>query len=83
MIAMYPKIEIDHAKCTIPFDCKKCLQICPQAVFDVRPMKMTRLVETNKKEPGAYKVFALYRDKCTACNECVEVCPVDALKVTC
>jgi ferredoxin len=80
---MYPKIEIDHAKCTIPFDCKKCLQKCPQAVFDVRPMKMTRLVETNKKEPGAYKVFALFRDKCTACNECVEICPVDALKVTC
>ena len=28
-----PKIETDHAKCTVPFWCKKCLQSCPQLVF--------------------------------------------------
>lgn len=80
---MYPKIEIDRSKCTVPFDCKRCLQICPQAVFDVRPIKMTRLVETDRKEPGAYQLFALYRDKCTGCDQCVVVCPVDALRVIC
>ncbi len=82
MSKMYPKIEIDHAKCTTPFDCKKCLQICPQAVFDVQPVKMVRLAETNKKEPGAYKLLFFYRDKCTACNMCLEVCPVEALTLT-
>ena len=83
VIKMYPKIEIDKSKCTVPFDCKKCLQICPQAIFDVRAMKMVRLVETDKKDPGAYELFALYRDKCTACDQCVEVCPENALRVTC
>ena len=82
MSEMYPKIEIDYTKCTTPFDCKKCLQICPQAVFDVNPVKMVRLRETDKKEPGAYKLHALYRDKCTGCNKCVEVCPQDALTIT-
>ncbi len=79
VIAMYPKIEIDQAKCTVPFLCKKCLHICPQAVFDVTPVKMVRLAETDPGEDGSYKLIALYRDKCTACNECVEVCPVGAI----
>ena len=79
---MYAKIEIDHSKCTTPFDCKKCLQICPQAVFDVRAMKMVRGMETDKKEPGAYKLLAWYRDKCTGCNDCIQVCPVGAITIT-
>ena len=83
MIKMYAKIKIDKSKCTVPFDCKKCLQICPQAIFDVRPMKMVRLAETDKKEPGAYELFPTYRDKCPACEQCVEVCPVDALTIIC
>lgn len=81
-MATYPKIHINWDKCLIPMDCKKCLQICPQAIFDVRPMKMVRLRETDKKEPGAFKLFAYYRDKCTACNDCVRVCPVNALTIT-
>ncbi len=80
---MHPKIEIDRTKCTFPFDCKKCLQICPQAVFSVTNVKMVRLRETDKKEPGAYRLSALYRDKCTGCNKCVEACPIDAITITC
>jgi len=78
---MYPKIEIDNNKCTVPFLCKKCLQICPQGIFDVNPMKMLRLAETDPREPGAYRLSIIYRDKCTACNKCVDICPVDALKI--
>ena len=33
---MYPKITIDYDKCRTPFDCARCLQICPQAVFDLK-----------------------------------------------
>ena len=78
----FPIIDIDYEKCTVPFDCKKCLQICPQAVFEVYPIKQEKYKETDPKEPGAYKLVPSYRRKCTVCDQCIEVCPVDALKIT-
>jgi len=78
----YPKIEIDHSKCTTPFDCKKCLRACPQACFEVHPVKVEKFKETDKKEPGAYRIEAFYLDKCTVCNDCVNVCPVNAITIT-
>ena len=77
-----PKISIDLTRCTTPFDCKKCLQACPQGVFWVLPAKNVKFQETDQKEPGAWKLVHQYRALCTACNQCVEVCPVDALVVT-
>jgi len=78
----YPKIEIDATKCTTPFDCKKCLVACPQAIFQVQPVKIEKFKETNKKEPGTYVLTAFYRDKCVVCEDCIKVCPVDAIKIT-
>lgn len=76
-----PKIEIDHSKCTTPFDCKKCLMVCAPAVLGAQLMKMKRGEETDKKEPGAYKLQVFYRDRCTGCMDCVNACPVGALSV--
>ncbi|MBI4303060.1 MAG: 4Fe-4S binding protein [Chloroflexi bacterium] len=77
-----PKIAIDYQRCTVPFDCKKCLQACPEGVFWVVPAKNVKFQETDAKEPGAWRLFARYRALCTACNKCLEVCPVDALTIT-
>jgi len=77
-----PKITIDHSKCQTPFDCKKCLQNCPQVVFYVEAVKVERGKETDAKEPGAFKVEAPFRFACSGCNKCVEVCPVDAITIT-
>ncbi len=77
----YPEIEIDFQKCQTPFACKRCLQGCPQAVFQVRAVKVERGRETDPQEPGAYRLFAPYRDKCTGCNLCLELCPVEALSI--
>ena len=77
-----PKISIDHAKCTTPFDCKKCLQYCPQGVFWVLPVKNVKFQETDPKEPGAWKLSVQYRLLCTDCGKCREVCPVDAITIT-
>jgi len=79
---LLPKIEIDESKCLTPFACKKCLQACPQAVFVVGPRTVLRFEETNPHEPGSYHLFAVYRDKCVVCNECVKVCPKGAIKIT-
>ncbi len=76
-----PTIKIDHQRCTTPFACKRCLQICPTAVFTVHETKMVRMEETDKYEPGTYRLRVAFRDKCSACMRCVEACPEDALTV--
>ena len=82
MIPVNPVITIDRERCTTPFDCKRCLRVCPPAVFAVYAAKMIRGMELDKKEPGNYLLVPAYRDKCTACMKCVEVCPVDAITLT-
>jgi ferredoxin len=51
-------------------------------VFAVEAVKVERGKETDPEEPGAYKLWAPYRDKCIMCNDCLEVCPVSALAIT-
>ncbi len=76
-----PKIEIDYAKCTNPMLCKKCLQVCPTAVFEIQTLKMERMRETDPRDPEAFRLDVFYRDRCTACNDCVTVCPVEAITI--
>jgi formate hydrogenlyase subunit 6/NADH:ubiquinone oxidoreductase subunit I len=77
----YQHILIDYEKCMTPYACKKCLQICPQAVFAVVAVKMEKYKETDENEPGAFKLTVGYGDKCIVCDQCVDICPVKALKV--
>lgn len=75
---MFPKIEIDHKLCVTPYQCKICLQICPQAVFAVMPTKIERFRET---DPEDYEVVPVFRDKCIVCMDCIKACPQGAIKV--
>ena len=83
MTRRFPKITIDAEKCTVPFLCKKCLEVCPQGVLWVERVmaKEQRLREVDPRIPGNYELSYTRRDKCTACNKCVEICPVGAIKV--
>lgn len=76
------RVEINYSRCTTPFNCKKCIQLCPQAVFMVGPVKIERGRQTDKTEPGSYKAEAYFPDKCTACNVCIDICPVNAITIT-
>ena len=78
----FPKIDIDHSKCTVPFWCKKCLQACPQLVFAVYCKQPERLKEADPREPGIYDLVPVRRYKCDSCNKCVEVCPENAITIT-
>lgn len=82
-VRKFPTITIDQQKCTVPFLCKKCLQICPTAIFRVERVmaKEERLKEMDPRIDGNYALAAPRRDKCTVCNKCLEVCPVDAIKI--
>jgi ferredoxin len=80
-VVVNPTIDIDRKRCTTPFDCKRCLRQCPTAVFSVYAIKNERGLETDKTVPGNYVLAVSYRDQCTGCMKCVEICPVDALKV--
>jgi ferredoxin len=77
-----PQITIDHEKCTVPFLCKKCILICAQVVFTVRAVKVERLKESDPRIDGVYELGTGPRFKCTGCNECLDVCPVDAITIT-
>ena len=79
----FPKITIDPEKCTIPFLCKKCLLVCPTAVLGVMDVKarVERLKELDPRIDGNYRLSAHRPDKCIVCNKCIEVCPVDAIKI--
>ncbi len=81
----FPKISIDREKCTVPFLCKKCLQICPTVVLHLGggfgKVRQERLKEVDPRLDGAYTVSASRVDVCTMCNKCIDVCPVDAIKV--
>ena len=77
-----PTITIDQQRCLTPFACKLCLQACPTAVFGVYETKMARMEETDKYEPGNYRLRVIYRDKCSGCGQCVDICPEHALIVT-
>ncbi|MCK4783232.1 MAG: hypothetical protein KAV87_05730, partial [Desulfobacteraceae bacterium] len=61
----FPVITIDHTKCTVPFLCKKCLQICPEAVFNVERVlaKEERLKEMDPRIDGNYELTVARRDK--------------------
>ncbi len=80
----FPKIAIDSEKCTVPFLCKKCLQVCPTVVLHVTRVmaREERLKEMDPRIDGNYVLVAGRRDKCITCDKCIDVCPVDAITIT-
>ena len=79
----FPRITIDQTKCTVPFLCKRCLQACPSMIFKVERVmaREERLKEMDPRVDGSYVLSAPRRDKCTMCHICLDVCPVDAIKI--
>ena len=76
-------VLIDRSKCTTPYDCKKCIQKCNQMCFLLlqSPEKFTEFKEMDKKKPHNFLLIHFYKDVCIGCGDCVEICPVEALRL--
>jgi ferredoxin len=45
----------------------------------VLPREMSTFREN---DPEEYDLLPVFKDKCTLCNDCVRVCPLDALAIS-
>lgn len=81
------QIKINYDRCRFsmydPKGCKKCLQICPQAVLATQPLKRRdfSIPKEQRVEPMHWKLVVSWDVLCTACNACVETCPEKAISV--
>ena len=75
---MLLEIKIDHEKCKVPINCRKCLQICPQCVFKLHPTNIKKFVEI---PPEHWELHISFPDLCAGCMECVKICPQKAIKI--
>lgn len=69
------KIKIDYSKCTQPEECRKCLNVCEPAVFNLV------FLDKEYTDPKIWKVVPVFTQLCNGCNLCVEICPKKAIFV--
>lgn len=77
---MLPKITVDESKCTDPFSCRQCLLACPTRVLILRAKVPAE--KFRQREYHDFKVVGLHLLACSACSECVRVCPLNAIRVS-
>lgn len=77
---MLPTITVDDKKCNDPLSCRRCLLICPAHVLGlgtkVGPRKFQEI------DRSQFIVSGVRFEKCTACMECVNICPKSAIQVS-
>ena len=72
------EVIIDKEKCTTPAKCRKCLEVCPQAVFKLH---VGRIEKYKLASEDDWHLDSWYWPSCTGCMECVKACPLKAIKV--
>ncbi|MBW2366949.1 MAG: 4Fe-4S binding protein [Deltaproteobacteria bacterium] len=75
---MIMEVLINKDKCTIPLNCRKCLEVCPQCIFQLYPTGIKKFEEI---PPENWHLRASYQDLCAGCMECVKACPQNAIRV--
>ena len=73
--SMKTKIAVDYEKCTDPLSCKKCMQVCPHALF------ICYSPDNESNDPDIWRVDVAFTDLCTRCNDCIDICPRDAISI--
>ena len=72
------KIKIDYSKCQQPENCRKCLQVCQPAVFNLT------FKDKDFYDPKNWRVIPVFPQLCLNseyCNSCIEMCPKNAISI--
>ncbi len=72
---MKTDIIVDWDLCGDPRNCKKCMQICPQALF------IMYSPDWESDDPDVWRLDVAFTDLCIRCGDCVAVCPKNAITI--
>ena len=75
------RIDIDRQRCRFamfdPTGCKRCLEVCPVALFGVVPAE--------KRVPGTapirYRIEVTWPEQCNGCGACIKACSYNAIEI--
>jgi Na+-translocating ferredoxin:NAD+ oxidoreductase RNF subunit RnfB len=70
------EITINTDVCTSPYNCMKCITVCPMNILVLKPK-----YRDSSSAFDNYEVSAIFKKLCNGCMKCVEVCPKHCLQI--
>lgn len=82
------EIAVDEEKCRFslydPTGCKRCLEVCPLAIFATRPIQKRdfSVPKEQRVDPTIWMMVTPWRDYCDGCGACLRACAHGAITIT-
>lgn len=61
--------------CGDPRNCKRCMTVCPLALFIMYPPDYV------SNDPQEWRIDVAFTDLCTRCGKCTAICPKQAIRI--
>ncbi len=82
------EITVNEEKCRFslydPSGCKRCIEICPLAIFATRPIQKRdfSVPREQRVDPTIWMLLTPWQDYCDGCGACLRACETGALTIT-
>lgn len=82
------EITINRERCRFslydPLGCRRCLEICPVAVFATRPIQKRdfSVPKEQRVDPTLWTLTTPWEDYCDGCGACLRECQFSAISIT-